>query len=146
MRPKSRKGKLSEMVGGRSGQVRKVPPDFLRSLRTQIGRYLVGIGNAGGGEVGPKCCILAQISRCIENQQKCVRKVKNESYQKWSGEGQYRSAKSSRTSYEASGPKSGDIWSASAMPVAGKLCNLTAENSFSKLPSICLSRRSIIFW
>ena len=40
------------MVRGSSGQVRDVPPDFLRSLRTQIRRYLVGISNADGSLSG----------------------------------------------------------------------------------------------
>ena len=146
MCPKSRKLKFSEMARGRSGQVRNIPTDFLQSLQTETGRNLVGIGDAEVDEDVLICCILTQILRWIENWQKYARNAENESCQKWSGEGQVKSATSPRTSYEASGPKSGDIWSATDMPVAGKLCNLTAENSFSKLPSICLSRRSIIFW
>ena len=40
------------MIEGRSRQVRNVLPDFLRSLRTQIRRYLVGISNADGSLSG----------------------------------------------------------------------------------------------
>ena len=106
------------MVGGRSGQVRNVPTDFPKASRTQIGRYLVGIGDAEVGQVGPISCISAEISRCIEIPQKCARKPKIESCEKLSGEGQDTSGTSVRTSYEASGPISGDIWSASALVIA----------------------------
>ena len=68
MRPKTQKSKLSEMVGGRSGCVRNVPPDFLRSLRTDVGRYLVGIGDADGGQLGAMCLIFVEIWRWIENE------------------------------------------------------------------------------
>ena len=40
------------MVGGRSEQVCNVPTDFLRGIRTEIGRYLVGINNADGSLSG----------------------------------------------------------------------------------------------
>ncbi len=56
MGPKTQKSKLSEMVGGRLGQVRNVPTDLFRSLRTQIGRYLVGISDAEFGENALICC------------------------------------------------------------------------------------------
>ncbi len=108
------------MVGGRSGQVRNVPTDFTKAFRTQIERYLVGIGDAEVGQVGPISCISAETSRCIEIPQKCARKSKIESCEKWSGEGRNTSATSLRTSYEAFGPISGDIWSASAMPKSAK--------------------------
>ena len=109
------------MVGGRSGLIRNVPTDFLRSLRTEIGRYLAGIGDAKVSENGLMRHILLQISRCIENEKKCARKPKNESCQEGPGEGQDKSATPPRTSYEASGSKSGDIWSASVMPKSTKL-------------------------
>ena len=92
MCPKKRKWKFSEMVRGRSGQVRNVPIDFLRSLRTEIWWHLVGMSNADGCEVGQMCCILAQILRCIETEQKWVRKSENESFQNWSEEVQDKSA------------------------------------------------------
>ena len=47
---KNSKIKLSEMIGGRSQQVRNVPTDFPKGLRTQIRRYISAICIAGGGE------------------------------------------------------------------------------------------------
>ena len=108
------------MVGGRSRKLRNVPPDFLRRFRNNFGRYLVCIGDAEVGEVQAFCCILAEISRCIEIPQKCARKPKIESCEKLLGEGQDTSETSFRTSYEASGPISGNIRSASSMPKSVK--------------------------
>ncbi len=104
------------MVGGRLGKLCKVPLDFLRSLRTEIERYLVGICNSGGCADQAISCILAEISRCIEIPRKCSRKLNIESREKLSEEGQDTSATSLRTSYEDFRPISGDILSASPMP------------------------------
>ena len=90
------------MVGGRLGQVRNVPTDLFRSLRTQIGRYLVGIGDADGGQVGAMCLIFVEIWRWIENDRKWARKPKNQSCRKWSEEDLDNSGMSPRTFYEAS--------------------------------------------
>ena len=109
------------MVERRSGKVRNVPTDFLRGLRTEIGRYLVGIGNDGGAEVVIISAISVEIWRWIEIDQKCTSEVGNENCDKWSKEGRDKSATSLLTSYEASEPKSGDIWSASVMTVKIKL-------------------------
>ena len=86
-------------------------------------------GDAKVGELGLMCCILAQICRCIEIEQQCARKVENESCQKWSGEGQDKSATSLQTSFEASVPKSFDMWRASAMPKLTKLANVLHSGS-----------------
>ena len=85
------------MVGGRSGQVRNVPTDFLRSLRTEIGRCMTAIGDAGGGEVVLISAISAEIWRCIENEQKYTSEVENESCEEWSEEGRDKSTTSPRT-------------------------------------------------
>ena len=108
------------MVGGRSEQVCNVPTDFLRGIRTEIGRYLVGIGNDGGAEVVLISAISAEIWRWIEIDQKCTSEVGNENCEKWSEEGQSKSATSPWTPYEDSGPISGDIWSALVMTVKAK--------------------------
>ena len=89
------------MVERRSGKVRNVPTDFLRGLRTEIGRYLVGIGNDGGAEVVLISAISAEIWRWIENEQKYTSEVENESCEEWSEEGQDKSATSARTPYES---------------------------------------------
>ena len=122
MRPKTQNWKWWGMVGGRSGKLRNVPPDFLRRFRNNFGRYLVCIGDAEVGEVQAFCCILTEISRCIEIPQKCARKPKIESYEKLSGDGQDTSAMFLRTSYESSGPSLGDTWPPSVTQVAAKLC------------------------
>ena len=109
------------MVERRSGKVRNVPTDFLRGLRTEIGRYLVGIGNDGGAEVVLISAISAEIWRWIEIDQKCTSEVGNENCDKWSKEDRDKSATSLWTPYEASGLNSGDIWSASVMTVKIKL-------------------------
>ena len=51
------------MIRGRSEQVRNVPTDFLKRLRTQIGRYIAAICIAGGGEAVAISCISAKIWR-----------------------------------------------------------------------------------
>ena len=58
------------MAGGRSGQVRNVPTDVLKAFRTQIGRYMIAIGDAGGCEVALISAISAEFWRYIENVQK----------------------------------------------------------------------------
>ena len=73
---KTQNWKLREMVGGRSGQVRNVSTDSLRGLRTQIGRCMADIGDAGGGEVALISAISAEMWRCIENDQKSTWKPK----------------------------------------------------------------------
>ena len=104
-----------------SGKVRNVPTDFLRGFRTEIGRYLVGIGNDGGAEVLLINVISVEIWRWIEIDQKGTSEVGNENCDKWSKEDRDKSATSSWTLYEASGLISVDIWSASVMTVKIKL-------------------------
>ena len=102
--------------------------DVDKCLSTSTSRRQVP-GDAKVGELGLMCCILAQICRCIEIEQQCARKVENESCQKWSGEGQDKSATSLQTSFEASVPKSFDMWRASAMPKLTKLANVHSGSS-----------------
>ena len=92
---KSGKWKLREMVGRRSEQVRNVPTGSLKAFRTNFRRYMTAISDAGGGEIG---CILVEIWRCIEIDQKWPPKAENKSCDIQSQEGQDKSAKSPRTS------------------------------------------------
>ena len=57
--------KLSETIGGGSRQVRNVPADLSKPLRTEIWSYMAAKRSADGGEVGLISCILLQLSRYI---------------------------------------------------------------------------------
>ena len=57
----------------------------------------------------------------LENEKKWVRKLENQSYEKWSEEGQDKSTTSLRTSYNTLEHKWGDISPPSAFAVAAKL-------------------------
>ena len=60
------------MIAKRSGQVRNVPADFLKGIRTKIDRYIGAICIADGSEFQAKSSIWAEMSRWMENNQKCI--------------------------------------------------------------------------
>ena len=52
--------------------MRNVPKDFLKYIRPQINRYVIGIYNAHGGDVEAICCILSnnapETKMCLKTQ------------------------------------------------------------------------------